>query len=89
MFKFDSCSPNTERLVQAKESSPMHVHPCPMNAINMILIRVFFGFDVVSHDTRYVKDTRIIKFVNNILEVRFLTKYGAQFLCDDEGKNVF
>ena len=60
MFKFDSCSPDTERLVQAKESSPMHVQPWPMNAINMILIRVFFGFDVVSHDTRYANEPRVV-----------------------------
>ena len=24
-----------------------------------------------------------------MLEFRFLTKYGAQLLCDDEGKNAF
>ena len=60
-----------------------------MNAKHMILIRAFFDFDVVSHDTRYVKDPMITNSENNILEVRFLTKYGAQFLCDDEGETAF
>ena len=57
-----------------------------MNGEHMILIRAFFGFDVVSHDTRYSKDPKITNFGNNMLEVRFLTKYGAQLLCDDKGK---
>ena len=57
-----------------------------MNSKHMILIRDFFSFYVVSHDTRYANDPRITNFGNNILEVRFLTKYGAQFLCDDDGK---
>ena len=60
-----------------------------MNAKHMILIRAFFDFDVVSHDTRYAKDPKITNFGNNVLEVRFLTKYVAQLLCDDEGKNAF
>ena len=89
VFKFDRCSPNAERLVQAEESSPTPVKPCPMNAKHMILIRAFFDCDVVSHDTRYAKDPRITNFGNNILEVRFLTKYGAQLIYDDEEKTAF
>ena len=49
----------------------------------------FFDYDVVSHDTRYENDPRVANFGNNILKVRFLTKYGAQLLCDDDGKTVF
>ena len=60
-----------------------------MNAKHMILIRSFFDCDVVSHDTRYANDPRIANFGNNIVEVRFLTKYGAQLLCDNDGKDVF
>ena len=55
----------------------------------MIMISSFFDCDVVSHDTRYANDPRITNFGNNILEFKFLTKYGAQFLCDGDGKTVF
>ena len=59
-----------------------------MNAKHIIMIGAFFDCDVVSYDTRYVNDPRIANFGNNILEVRFLKKYGAQFLCDDDGKTA-
>ena len=65
------------------------MQPWPINAKHMIMIRAFLGFCVVSHDKRYAKYPSITNFGNNILEVRFLTKYGAQFLCDDEGKTSF
>ena len=60
-----------------------------MNDKHTILIRAFFDCDVVSHDTRYVNYPRITNFGSSILEVRFLTKYGAQLLCDDDGKTAF
>ena len=60
-----------------------------MNAKHMIMIWAFFKCDVVSYDTRYENDPRINNFGNNILEVRFLTKYRAQFLCDYDGKTAF
>ena len=60
-----------------------------MNAKHIIMIGAFFDCDVVSYDTRYVNDPRIANFGNNILEFRFLTKYGAKLLFDDEGKTAF
>ena len=89
MFKFDRCSPNVERLVKSKESSPTPVHLWSRNAKHMILIRAFLDCDVVTHDTIYSKEPRITNFGNNILEDRFLTKYGAKLLCDDYGKTAF
>ena len=60
-----------------------------MNEKHMILSRAFFNFGVVSHDTRYANDPMITKIGNNILEVRFLTNYGSQLLCDNDGKTAF
>ena len=36
-----------------------------------------------------VSGPKITNFGKNMLEFRFLTKYGAQLLCDDEVKNAF
>ena len=72
-----------------KESIPTPVQPWTMNDKHMILIRAFFDCDVVSHDTIYANYPRITNFGSSILEVRFLTKYGAQLLCDDDGKTAF